>query len=128
MRYSAKCHAHFNVGKVTTIVTDGKAYYTIGVRPEENPAFNPILKEKYHLTHLKLKHGKFDMHKYKFVDIFVEHDQAIHAAFTNNPVKSSKPYQPHKDIMRDVKDFENFIIDENNNIFEEYHESKIVSS
>lgn len=28
--YSPKCHAHFPVGAVTTIVTDGKAYYTVG--------------------------------------------------------------------------------------------------
>ena len=76
MRYSPKCHAHFKVGAVTTIVTDGKAYFTVGVPPEENPAFNSVLLQKYHLTHIDME-KEFNMHKFTYVDIFVENDPMV---------------------------------------------------
>ena len=121
--YSPGCHAHFMVGAVTTIVTDGKAYFTVGIHPAENPAFDQNILEKYHWTHL----GENDLlftAAYDFVDIFVENDPMVHAAFTHNPAPNSKPYDPSHDILSDIKEFEHYMTSETKSIFEDYTTSR----
>ena len=103
--YSPGCHAHFIVGAVTTIVTDGKAYFTVGIHPADNPAFDHNILQNYHWTHLGENNLDF-MTDYDFVDIFVENDLMVHAAFTHNPAKNSKPYDPNHDIVSDIEEFE----------------------
>ena len=68
----------------------------------------------------------FYSHDYTFVDIFVEHKPTIHAAFTYNPGKHSKPYSPSESILEDITTYENYmhnIMDEKS-IFDHYHHAR----
>ena len=120
--YSPKCHAHFSAGAVTTVMTDGKAYFTVGVPPEENPAFDQTLLKHFHMTHLpETQHKRINLN---FVDIFVEHDHLVHTAFTQNPAKNSHPYNPKHDIEITLETMEEFFKAEENTIFDEYKNSR----
>ena len=67
---------------------------------------------------MDINKGGYNPKKYKFVDVFVENDPAVHAAFTHNPAQDSAPYNPHHDVMASLNDFKHYIMEEDNDIFE----------
>lgn len=90
---------------MTTILTNGAAYYTTGIHPEENPSFDPLLAEKYHLIHLEDDDLLLQQAELEVVDVFVEHETMVHAAFSYNPAKDHIPYAPTHNILKHVKEF-----------------------